>query len=40
MNKEIKIALVEDDENLKVFLIAERLQSEDTKSLSGQQDGC
>jgi two-component system alkaline phosphatase synthesis response regulator PhoP len=32
MNKEIKIALVEDDENLR-FLVAERLQSEGYKVL-------
>src|ERR1700754_953458 len=32
MNKEIKIALVEDDENLR-FLVAERLQSEGYKEL-------
>ncbi|MEO6981210.1 MAG: response regulator, partial [Mucilaginibacter sp.] len=32
MNKEIKIALVEDDENLR-FLVSERLQSEGYKVL-------
>jgi two-component system alkaline phosphatase synthesis response regulator PhoP len=32
MNKEIKIALVEDDENLR-FLVAERLQTEGYKVL-------
>lgn len=38
MNKEIKIALVEDDENLR-FLVAERLQSEGYKVLeSGNGD--
>ena len=32
MNKEIKIALIEDDENLR-FLVAERLESEGYKVL-------
>ena len=40
MNKEIKIVLAEDDENLR-FLVAERLQSEGYKVLeAGNGDEC